>query len=128
MIEMHKKIWEMCASKINVYGSILVPHTIMHKGLEIATLMALREQPLTGYAVMKYIEDNYGYFLHADVVYPTLQMLDDMEYVKQTEEENKKKYTLTDDGRRFLEENSNIVAWLDWWAQRPKMRSEHSCG
>jgi len=64
--------------------------------------MALREQPLTGYAVTKYIEDKYGYFLRADVIYPTLQMLDDMEYVKQIEEENKKKYLLTEEGKRFL--------------------------
>jgi DNA-binding PadR family transcriptional regulator len=128
MGEIYKKMWEMCTPKMGICGSMFMPHTIMHKGLKIATLMALREQPLTGYAVTKYIEDKYGYFLRADVVYPTLQMLDDMEYVKQTEEENKKKYSLTDEGRRFLEENSNIVEWLDWWAQRPKMRSEHHCG
>jgi len=127
MSGMYKKMWEMYTPKIGICGSMFMPHTIMHKGLKIATLMALREQPLTGYAVTKYIKEKFGYFLHADIVYPTLQMLVDMEYVKQTEEENKKKYSLTDEGMRFLEENSNIVEWLDWWAQRPKIRSQHHC-
>ena len=62
MSGMYKKMWEMCSPKMDICRSMFMPHTIMHKGLKIATLMALREQPLTGYAVTKYIRGQVRIF------------------------------------------------------------------
>ena len=125
---MYKKMWKMCTPRMGIYPPMFMPHTIRHKGLKVTILMALREQPLTGHAIMGHIEDKYGYFLRPDIVYPTLQMLEDMGYVLQTEQDGKKEYALTDEGKQFLQERSKIVEWLDWWAQRPKMGSEEQCG
>jgi DNA-binding PadR family transcriptional regulator len=113
---------------MNMHTSMM-PHKLIHKGIKIAILMALREQPLSGYAIMKHVEEKYGYFLRADVVYPTLQMLDDMGLVAKTEQDNKKLYAITDDGKQILHDRSMAVEWLEWLAKRPKseFEDEHVC-
>ncbi len=125
---MYKKMWKMCTPRLGMHPPMFIPHTMMHKGLKVTILMALREQSFTGHSIMAHIEDKYGYLLRPDIVYPTLQMLEDMGYVIQTEQDGKKKYSLTDEGRQFLLERSKMVEWLDWWAQRPKIASEGQCG
>ena len=132
-----KKMWKMCCEEMEKYPSMFIhkmgmhtsmmPNKLVHKGIKIAILMALREQPLSGYAIMKHVEEKYGYFLHADVVYPTLQMLDDMGLIAQTEQDNKKVYTITDDGNQMLQDRSTAVEWLEWLAKRPKSEFEHNC-
>jgi len=104
-----------------------MPHTKMHKGLRVTVLMALREHPLTGYGIAEHIEDMYGLFW-PEIVYPTLQMLEDGGYVLQIEHDGKKEYSLTDEGKQFLKERSKVVAWLDWWARRPKIWPKERCG
>jgi DNA-binding PadR family transcriptional regulator len=42
-------------------------------------------------------------------VYPTLQMLEDLGYVEATQQDGKKVYEITDEGRVFLEENRRSV-------------------
>src|SRR5438270_11144750 len=42
-------------------------------------------------------------------VYPTLQMLEDLGYVTSTQQEGKKIYTITDEGRRYLDEQQSTV-------------------
>lgn len=50
----------------------------MERGtLKYALLMALRDQPLHGYAIIKAIEGTSGYPPSSGIVYPTLQMLED---------------------------------------------------
>jgi len=43
------------------------------------------------------------------IVYPTLQLLEDMGYVKPLFAEGKKLYSITEEGRRVLEENMDKV-------------------
>lgn len=127
MSGMYKKMWKMCSPRLGNCAPMFAPHKMMRKGLKVTILMALREQPLTGHAIVAHIEDKYGYFLRAHIIYPTLQMLEDMGYVILIEQEGKKKYSLTDEGKQFLQECSKMVEWLDWWAQRPKIRFEEPC-
>ncbi len=127
MSGMYKKIWKMYSPKLGSCAPMFVPHAMMHKGLKVSILMALRERPLTGHAIMELIEEKYGYFVRPDVIYPTLRMLEDMGYVILTEKEGKKKYSLTDEGNQFLSGRNKMVEWLDWWAQRPKIGSEEEC-
>ena len=132
-----KKMWKMCCEEMEKYPSMFIhkmgmhtsmmPNKLVHKGIKIAILMALREQPLSGYAIMKHVEEKYGYFLHADIVYLALQMLDDMGLIAQTEQDNKKVYTITDDGNQMLQDRSTAVEWLEWLAKRPKSEFEHNC-
>ena len=42
-------------------------------------------------------------------VYPTLQMLEDLGYVSSSQQEGKKIYTITDEGRRYLEDQKSTV-------------------
>jgi DNA-binding PadR family transcriptional regulator len=130
-----KKMWKMWCERMEKYPptfihgmgmhASMMPHKLVRKGIKIVILMALRERPLSGYAIMKQVEEKYGYSLHADVVYPTLQMLDDMGLVAKTEEDNKKIYAITDDGKQMLQDQSTAVEWLEWLAKQPKSEFEH---
>jgi len=91
--------------------------------LKFAALMVLKEQPLHGYAIIKAIEEKCGYSPSPGVVYPTLQMLEDQGYVVMTQQENKKVYALTDEGRRCLEEHRDVVEHIDARAQMPRWSS-----
>ena len=88
--------------------------------LKYAALMVLKEQPLHGYAIIKAIEEKYGYPPSPGVVYPTLQMLEDQGYVVMTQQENKKVLTLSDEGRRYLEEHGHVVEHIDTRARMPR--------
>jgi DNA-binding PadR family transcriptional regulator len=55
-------------------------------------------------------EESCGcYSASAGSVYPTLQMLEDQGYVVCEEQGGKKVYSITDEGREFLEENGDLV-------------------
>ena len=81
----------------------------MRRGdLKYLILQVLKEKPTHGYAIMKVLSENFGgfYFPSAGAVYPTLQMLEDMEYIKSTQENGKKVYSITPEGLKFLEDKS----------------------
>lgn len=85
----------------------------------------LREKPSHGYEIIHALEDRfYGFYTpSAGTVYPTLQMLEDMGYVKSLEQDGKKTYTITDEGLKFLDEREptmdrikeHMKGW--WWAE-----------
>jgi DNA-binding PadR family transcriptional regulator len=64
-----------------------------------------------GYEVMRALEEESCgcYSASAGSVYPTLQMLEDQGFVVCDEQEGKKVYSITDEGREFLEENGDLV-------------------
>ena len=68
-------------------------------------LSALQEQQLSGYEIVQAIETKYGHAPSPAAVYPTLQLLEDQGYVKSSEQDNKRVYALTDDGKKYVEEN-----------------------
>jgi DNA-binding PadR family transcriptional regulator len=79
--------------------------------LKYVVLRLLSEKPMHGYEVMQALEEESGGFYSASPgsVYPTLQMLEDQGYVTCEEKEGKKVYSITDEGREFLEENGDVV-------------------
>lgn len=79
--------------------------------LKYVILKLLSKKPMHGYEVMRALEEESGgcYSASAGSVYPTLQMLEDQGYVVCEEEEGKKVYSITDEGREFLKENGDIV-------------------
>jgi len=88
--------------------------------LKYACLMALRDQPLHGYAIIKAIEGTYGYPPSSGIVYPTLQMLEDQGFLLKKQLQTKKVYALTDNGRRFLDEHGDVVVRIERQARMPR--------
>jgi DNA-binding PadR family transcriptional regulator len=98
--------------------------------LKYVILDLLKDQPRHGYDIIRALEDRMGgrYRPSPGSVYPTLQMLEDLGYVTSSQQEGKKVYSITDEGRRYLTEQastiddirSRITAGWDA-AQRPEM-------
>jgi DNA-binding PadR family transcriptional regulator len=79
--------------------------------LKYVILELLRDQPRHGYDIIRALEERMQgrYRPSPGSVYPTLQMLEDLGYVSSTQQEGKKVYTITDEGRRYLEEQKSTV-------------------
>ncbi len=67
----------------------------------------IAEQPRHGYELIKVLEERYAGFYRPSPgsVYPTLQLLEDEGSVTSEPVEGKRVYTITDAGRRLLEEH-----------------------
>jgi DNA-binding PadR family transcriptional regulator len=80
--------------------------------LKYVILKLLSKKPMHGYEVMRALEEESCgcYSASAGSVYPTLQMLEDQGYVVCEEKEGKKVYSITEEGRAFLEENGDLVS------------------
>ena len=61
-----------------------------------------------GYEIMKVLSETFKglYFPSAGAVYPTLQALADRRYITCTLEDGKKVYSVTPEGRKFLEDKA----------------------
>lgn len=72
--------------------------------LKIVILKLLSERPSYGYQLMKTMEDRLagGYTPSAGVIYPTLTMLEEEGLATATVENNKKVYSVTEEGREYL--------------------------
>ena len=73
--------------------------------LRFLVLQLVGEQPRHGYEIIKAIEEALGgaYSPSPGVIYPTLTLLEETGLVTSEAQGAKKLYSLTDDGRRFLE-------------------------
>ncbi len=79
--------------------------------MKYVILKLLKDKPMHGYEVMKELEDHTRgcYKPSPGTVYPTLQWLEDEGLVRCDEVEGKKVYSITDEGRAFLEEHRTTV-------------------
>ncbi len=75
-------------------------------------LDAIRSQPRHGYEIIQAIVDKSGgaYKPSPGVVYPTLQMLEEMRLARTVAQEDRKVYEITKDGLRELEQHNDDVA------------------
>ena len=97
--------------------------------LKYVILGLIAEKPRHGYEVIRALEERFGglYTPSPGAVYPTLQLLEDLGYVTAQQQDGKRVYAITDDGRRFLTEREDVVedirsrvgAWFD-----PSFRGE----
>jgi DNA-binding PadR family transcriptional regulator len=85
--------------------------------LKYVILDLIKDQPSHGYEVIRALEGRFRGFYSPSPgsVYPTLQMLEDLGYVTSTQQDGKKVYEITAEGRRFLDENSRSVE--DIWGR-----------
>ena len=79
--------------------------------LKIVILQLLAEKPRHGYEIMKAIEEKSGgaYAPSAGAVYPTLTLLEEMGHATASEQDGKKVYTITTQGREYLDQNQDTV-------------------
>ncbi|HEU0300297.1 MAG TPA: PadR family transcriptional regulator [Longimicrobium sp.] len=83
-----------------------------HGDLKFVVLSLLAEKPRHGYEIIRELEDRIGgaYSPSPGTVYPTLSLLEDLGYATaRAEEGNRKVYEITDEGRKYLEENQTVV-------------------
>ena len=83
--------------------------------LRLVLLKLIADQPRHGYELIKAIEEmtEGEYAPSPGIVYPTLNMLEDIGFIAESSGETAKKvYEATDEGRIHLDENSDEVADL----------------
>lgn len=86
--------------------------TSFQKGdLKYVILDLLKDKPRHGYDIIRELEElSYGFYKPSPgVIYPTLQMLEEMGYATSTEQEGKRVYSITEEGLKFLESQSSIA-------------------
>ena len=88
--------------------------------LKYVILDLLAEKPRHGYEVIRELEERFGGFYSPSpgAVYPTLQMLEDLGYVTSSQQDGKRTYEITEDGRKFIAERKETMEHV-----RGRMRS-----
>jgi DNA-binding PadR family transcriptional regulator len=79
--------------------------------LRLLALALIAEAPRHGYEIIKLVEEKTGdwYSPSPGIVYPTLTYLEEAGYVTASAEGSKKLYTITDEGKAYLEANRDII-------------------
>lgn len=79
--------------------------------LKYVILDLLQDGPRHGYDIIQALEDrSHGFYSPSPgSVYPTLQLLEDQGYVSSSQQDSKRVYVITEEGRRFLSEQSDTV-------------------
>ncbi|MET4684075.1 PadR family transcriptional regulator [Brevundimonas faecalis] len=83
-----------------------------HGALRWVLLSMIADKPSHGYELIKEIESRMGgtYVPSPGVIYPSLTLLEDMGALSVVAEAGKKRYAITDEGRRLLIENAEALA------------------
>jgi DNA-binding PadR family transcriptional regulator len=79
--------------------------------LRLIALALIAEQPRHGYEIIKVLEEKTAgwYAPSPGIVYPTLTYLEEAGYVTAQADGAKKLYTVTDEGRSYLDDNRDFV-------------------
>jgi DNA-binding PadR family transcriptional regulator len=79
--------------------------------LRLVALALIAQAPRHGYEIIKLIEEKTAdwYSPSPGIIYPTLTYLEEAGYVTAATEGSKKLYTITDEGRSYLQSNRDLV-------------------
>jgi DNA-binding PadR family transcriptional regulator len=79
--------------------------------LRLIALVFIAEAPRHGYEIIKLLEEKTAdwYSPSPGIVYPTLTYLEEAGYVTASAEGSKKLYTITNEGRAYLDANRDVV-------------------
>lgn len=111
-------------------GDGRVGRFLMQGDLRLVVLALIEKEPRHGYEIIKHIEDmTYGFYAPSPgVIYPTLTYLEEAGYVTAEADGNKKRYVITEEGKKFLDENRSFAATvlerLSQFAERIKQKQE----
>jgi len=101
-------------------GNFRVGRMLASGDLRLVALYFIEQQPRHGYDLIKAVEErsNGVYSPSPGIVYPALTYLEEAGFVTSATDGNKKLYTITDEGKRHLEDNREAVAGtLDFLAR-----------
>lgn len=96
--------------------------------LKWVILQLIADKPSHGYELIKTIEERLGgaYSPSPGVIYPTLTLLEDLGYIAPAADEGSRRaFTITDEGREALQENSAAVTSLK---ERMEQIAERAAG
>jgi DNA-binding PadR family transcriptional regulator len=95
-------------------------------------LDALRDGPKHGYEIIRWLDEKtHGYYAPSPgAVYPTLQMLGDLGFVRADRDDERRVYDLTDAGRSELDAHADTVQyfWARFAGQSPPGRLQPEMG
>src|SRR5271170_4209163 len=79
--------------------------------LRLIALALIAEEPRHGYEIIKLVEEKTAdwYSPSPGIVYPTLTYLEEAGYVTAATEGSKKLYTITDEGKAYLDANRDVI-------------------
>jgi DNA-binding PadR family transcriptional regulator len=79
--------------------------------LRLIALALINEAPRHGYEIIKLLEEKTAdwYSPSPGIIYPTLTFLEEAGYVTASTEGSKKLYTITEEGKAYLNDNREIV-------------------
>ncbi len=79
--------------------------------LKYVIMGLIAQKPRHGYEVIRSLEErSHGFYAPSPgAVYPTLQFLEEAGYVSASEQEGKRIYAITEEGRRFLDERREFT-------------------
>lgn len=94
--------------------------------IRAAALALLAEKPMHGYEMIQEVEERSGGFWRpsAGSIYPTLQLLEDEGLIVGEETDGKRRFTLTQEGKKIASERSNEAGSLPWEQVRTSARPE----
>lgn len=92
--------------------------------LKYVILELLKEQPRHGYDIIRALEEHTRGFYSPSpgVVYPALQLLEEMGHVTGEQQDGKRVYTITDDGLEYLAKREKRAGGVreqmaQWWSE-----------
>ncbi|MFB9276393.1 PadR family transcriptional regulator [Cohnella cellulosilytica] len=96
----------------------------MRGEFKLALLELLESEPMHGYQLIKAMEEKTGgmYSPSPGSIYPNLQLLEDMQLVSSSEQDGKKLYRITEEGKAYLREQAAVGR------AEPESRWEHRGG
>jgi DNA-binding PadR family transcriptional regulator len=79
--------------------------------LKYIILDLIKDKPCHGYEIIRILEDrSHGLYAPSPgAVYPTLQLLEEMGYIEAVQDNGKKVYSITDEGRQFLADRKDFA-------------------
>src|SRR2546421_10009061 len=88
-------------------------HCVRRGDVRSAILALLDDRPMHGYEMIQELDDRTGgrWRPSAGSIYPTLQLLEDEGLVRGEEAEGKRRFSLTDEGRKETEGRTGAPPW-----------------
>jgi DNA-binding PadR family transcriptional regulator len=82
--------------------------------LKYVILDLIKEKPRHGYEIIRALEEQSrgAYAPSAGVIYPTLQLLEEMGYATSDQMDGKKVYSITPEGLAFLEKREKVASGI----------------